>query len=68
MTETEKIIEYIRVLPESVQQEVLDFAEYLGHKTQENSEWSTFSLTHAMRGMEAEVSPYTKDDLKELFT
>jgi hypothetical protein len=67
MTETERIIEYIRVLPESVQQEVLDFAEYLGHKTQEDSEWSSLSLTHAMRGMEVEDSPYTKNDLKEVF-
>ena len=69
MTVTEKIIEHIRRLPEPVQAEVLDFVEYLENKveTQDRNAWSAFSLSRALRDMEAEDSPYSEDDLKEVF-
>jgi len=47
----EKIIRYIQELPESKKAEVLDFVEYLRNKTEERN-WSEFSLSSAMKGME----------------
>jgi hypothetical protein len=70
MSLADKIINNVRALPESKQLEVLDFIEYLRVKTdrQENPEWSDFSLSSAMRGMENEESPYSLNDLKESFS
>ncbi|MDP3030146.1 MAG: DUF2281 domain-containing protein [Deltaproteobacteria bacterium] len=70
MSLTEKIIENVKALPESKQMEILDFVEYLRAKTEkeERKEWTDFSLTSAMRGMEEEKSPYSMDDLKEIFS
>ena len=47
-------------LPESKQLEVLDFVEYLKLKIEkeENSDWSNFSISSAMRGMENEDQNY----------
>ena len=65
MTTAEAIIQHVRSLPESAQQEVLDFVVFLetrraeSSKRQENAVWSEFSLDTAMRGMEDEDSPYT---------
>jgi len=67
MSLEEKIIRYIQELPESKKAEVLDFVEYLRDKTEE-SDWSEFSLTSAMSGMENEVSPYSLKDIKESFS
>jgi hypothetical protein len=66
MSLEEKIIEGIRDLPESNKAEVLDFVEYLKTKTEEK-DWSVFSLSSAMRGMEDENPPYSLRDLKESF-
>jgi hypothetical protein len=63
MSLEEKIIKQIHELPESKQSEVLDFVEYLRTKTDEK-DWSAFTLSSAMRGMEDEESLYTLDDLK----
>jgi hypothetical protein len=66
----EKIIQHVKSLPKVKQIEVLDFVEYLrakGEKTTENEDWSAFSLSSAMHGMENEQSPYSLDDLKESF-
>ncbi|MDL2124220.1 MAG: DUF2281 domain-containing protein [Deltaproteobacteria bacterium] len=65
MNLTNKIIENVKELPELKQIEVLDFIEYLRLKTerQENIEWSTLSLSSAMRGMENEQSHYSLNDL-----
>ena len=59
----------------TLQEEVLNFIEYLLFKIeheatrQEASDWSTLSLTHAMRGMEDEdAPPYTLEDLQEQFS
>jgi hypothetical protein len=69
MNLAEKILENVRMLPEDKQREVLDFAEYLRARTeqQENEEWSRFSLRSAMSGIE-EDSIYDLDDLKERFS
>ncbi len=70
MNLTNKIIENVKELPELKQIEVLDFIEYLRLKTerQKNIEWSTLSLSSAMRGMENEQSHYSLNDLKESFS
>ncbi|MCD6185647.1 MAG: DUF2281 domain-containing protein [Deltaproteobacteria bacterium] len=65
-----KIIKNVKELPELKQIEVLDFIEKLRLKTerQDNIEWSTLSLSSAMRGMENEQSHYSLNDLKESFS
>jgi len=69
MSLANKIINNVKELPELKQIEVLDFIEYLKLKTerQENIDWSTLSLSSAMRGMENEQSHYSLNDLKESF-
>lgn len=75
MTTLENIHQYAQMLPDSLQQEVLDFVRFLLFKReqeitpeQDDMEWSNFSLASAMRGMEDEDTPvYTTDDLKEVF-
>ena len=73
MTTTEAIIRHLGNLPERARQEVLDFVEFLSSRRprsalkDEDGAWSEFSLASAMRGMEAEDSPYTLTDLKEPF-
>lgn len=66
----EKIIQYIHELPENEKAELLDFIDYLINKGErkEMKEWAGFSLSSAMRGMEAEDTPYSIDDLKESFS
>ena len=75
MLRTEKIQKYVQKLPESLQAEVLDFVEYLWSKVEretnekEESNWSTLSITLAMRDMEDEDTPtYTTDDLKVVYS
>lgn len=74
MTLTEKIIQHIQKLSDPRQAEVLDFVEYLeskdekSEKENENKEWSSYSLSNAMRGMENEVSPYSVEDIKEKYS
>jgi len=71
MTTAEKIIQHISILPEYLQVEILDFVEFIEKKnktlnqTDERSEWSKFSLSHAMRGMEDEQTYYSVKDIKE---
>ena len=60
--------QYIQMLPEQAQTEVLDFVKYLLSKQQqEEKNWSELSLTMAMRGLEDEETLYTVDDLQETF-
>jgi Mg/Co/Ni transporter MgtE len=74
MSLPEKIIQHLQKLPESVQAEVLDFVEYLESKVgrhqniQYERTWSTLSLSNAMRDMEDDQTPYSSDDLKEVFS
>jgi len=65
-----RIIQYIHGLPEHEKSEVLDFIDYLKTKgkRKEMKEWEVFSLSSAMRGMEAEDTIYSLDDLKETFS
>ena len=60
MNLSEKILIAVASLPESKQLEVLDFVEYLKLKIEkeENSDWSNFSISSAMRGMENEDQNY----------
>ena len=65
MVLNEKIQEYIRKLPESLQEEMLDYLEFLLVKAnREDNEWTRLSLASAMRGMENEPDLYTLSDLK----
>ncbi|MCP4370727.1 MAG: DUF2281 domain-containing protein [Deltaproteobacteria bacterium] len=76
MTIAENIHQYVQMLPDTRQQQVLDFVRFLLFKREQETtpeqdeiEWSNFSLASAMRGMEDEDTPiYTTDDLKEVFT
>jgi hypothetical protein len=67
MSLEEQIIRYIHELPESKKAEVLDFVEYLRSKAEER-DWSQFSLTAAICGMEDEASLYSLEDIKESFS
>ncbi len=66
MSLEEKIIRHVQELSESKKAEVLDFVEHLRNKTEER-EWSEFSLSSAMSGMENEALPYSLEDIKESF-
>ena len=69
MSLAEKINQHVKELPEPLQAEVLDFVEFIEAKSVRNRdakrEWSEFSLSSAIRGMEEEGSPYTLKDIKE---
>ena len=74
MSTIEKINQHLQKLPESLHSEVLDFVEYLMARAEredaqkEASNWSSLSLTLAMRDMEDEDTPvYSLEDLKEKF-
>ena len=74
MTITEKIIQHIHNLPEKVQAKVLDYVESLELKTvksdqaEKEFDWSNFSLSHAMQGMEDDSVNYSLEDLKKRFS
>ena len=67
MKTVDRIYERVQVLPESVQQEVLDFVENLAHKLrQKEMHWSELSLKAALHGLEDDVWPeYGEEDFKE---
>lgn len=74
MSLTDIIEQYVEKLPPSFQSEVLDYIKYLLIKAEQEStrneekEFSNFSLTSAMRGMENEDEPvYNITDLKATF-
>ena len=64
------IIKDLQNLPKTEQMEIIDFIKYLQEKIekQDNKDWSMFSISSAMKGMEDEISPYSIDDLKERFS
>ena len=75
MIVAERIHEHVQKLPEPFQTEVLDFVEFLLLKVERRStrqgepDWTDFSLTMAMRGMEDEDTPtYTTAGLKVVFS
>ncbi len=72
MIVAEKINQKLEKLPISIQLEVLDFIEFVAQKAEkqnlaeEDEQWTNFSLTQAMKGLEDEDIPeYTDADLKE---
>ena len=69
MTLDEKIQQYVQKLPRSFQEELLDFVEYLVMKAeqQEQQEWSSLSLSSAMRDMGEEQVSYSLSDLRVTF-
>ena len=69
MTLDEKIQQYVQKLPRSFQEELLDFVEYLVMKAeqQEKQEWSSLSLSSAMRDMGEEQVSYRLCDLRVSF-
>jgi hypothetical protein len=73
MAIADKLQEKLSKLPEPLQNEVLDFAEYLVRKydrqaRQDDMEWANLSLQNALRGMEDESLPcYGISDLKVVF-
>ena len=69
MTLDEKIQQYVQKLPVSLQEELLDFAQYLLMKAeqQEKEDWASFSLASAMRDMEDEPASYSLSDLRIIF-
>ncbi len=69
MSIAEKIAQDLTGLPESAQAEVLGFVEFLKSKAAaaEEGDWSDFSLTQALHGMENEPNLYSEHDLKEVF-
>ena len=69
MTLDEKIYKYVQNLPRSFQEELLDYAEYLVMKAdqEEKRDWDAISLSSAMRGMEDEIVSYSVSDLWKSF-
>ena len=69
MTLDEKIYQYVQKLPHAFQEELLDYAEYLLMKAeqQEKQDWTSLSLSSAMHDMEDEAVTYSLSDLRESF-
>jgi len=65
----EKIHQYVQKLPYSLQEELLDFVQYLlmKAKQQEKRDWSSLSLSSAMRDMEDESALYSISDIRANF-
>lgn len=69
MTLDEKIQQYAQKLPRSFQEELFDFVQYLLMKAeqQEKRDWSSLSLSSAMRDMEDESALYSLSDIRVSF-
>jgi len=65
----EKVFQYLQKLPWSLQEELLNFIQYLLVKAeqQEKQEWGLLSLASAMRDMEDEAALYSMADIKVRF-
>jgi hypothetical protein len=65
----EKVFQYLQKLPWSLQEELLNFIQYLLVKAeqQEKQEWGLLSLASAMRDMEDEPALYSMADIKVRF-
>jgi len=70
MTLDEKIQQYVQKLPRSFQEELLDFVEYLLMKAeqQEKQDWTSLSLSSAMRDLEDESVLYNLSDIRVAFS
>ena len=69
MTLDEKIHRYAQKLPYSFQEELFDFVQYLLMKAekQEKQDWTSLSLSSAMRDMEDEPALYNISDIQVAF-
>jgi hypothetical protein len=69
MTLDEKIHRYAQKLPYSFQEELFDFVQYLLMKAeqQEKQDWTSVSLSSAVRDMEGEPVLYSLSDLRVVF-
>ena len=69
MTLDEKIHRHAQKLPYSFQEELFDFVQYLLAKAeqQEKQDWTSLSLTSAMRDMEDEPTLYSISDIRVSF-
>ncbi len=69
MTLDEKIYQQVQGLPQSLQEELLDFVQFLLMKAElrEKHEWFTFSLSSALKDMDNEPALYSLTDIKVAF-
>ncbi|MBC8334741.1 MAG: hypothetical protein ISR59_11710 [Anaerolineales bacterium] len=69
MTLDEKIHQYAKKLPHSFQEELFDFVQYLLMKAeqQEKQDWTSLSLSSAMRDMQDEPALYNISDIRVAF-
>lgn len=69
MTLDEKIYRSVQKLPQSFQEELLDFINFLLMKAEqsEKDEWAVFSLASAISGFEDESEVYSLSDLRIVF-
>jgi len=65
----EIVYQYAQRLPKSLQEELLNYIQYLLVKAeqQEKQEWGLLSLSSAMRELEDEPVLYSMEDIKENF-
>ncbi|MFQ3582760.1 MAG: hypothetical protein SNJ67_13395 [Chloracidobacterium sp.] len=70
MTLDEKIYQYARKLPSSLQEELFNFVQYLILKAeqQEKQDWASLSLSAAMQDIEEEQDLYSVSDIRVTFT
>ena len=69
MTLDEKIHQYVQKLPQSFQEELLDYVEYLVMKAeqQEQREWESLSISSAMRDLDDDSVSYRLSDVRVTF-
>ena len=71
MKTAERLTDQIQKLPEHLQEEVLDFVQFLKKKSasglrQEEDWWSRFSLSLSLTGLDDKEEPaYSEKNLKE---
>ena len=72
MNDKDLILAKLSKLSKEKQEQVINFIDFLSSKSidmelhNEDLDWSKFSLSQAMMGMEDEVSLYSLDDLNEI--
>ncbi len=66
----ERIYQQVQTLPHSLQEELLDFVQFLLMKAEqrEKQEWFSLSLASALREMDDEPNLYSLADIKVMFS
>lgn len=69
MTIDERIYQQVQQLPQSLQEELLDFVQFLLMKAEqrEKQEWVAFALSSALQDMDNEPAMYSLADIKVKF-